>query len=143
MSSFPFRAVCAKQDYMASNTEHTHETLSQRIRELAEQVECIDAAYLFGVAATNGGGIPSLRELDVGVLCHPHRPHGDSVAGLQTALNESLGVDELDVVPLNIAPSDLAYRIIRDGKLLFCRDEAHRQVFEAGVLMRFLGDSAE
>lgn len=52
-------------------------------------------------------------------------------------LASCLHTDAIDLRILNLAPVVLQYRVLRDGVLLFSRDEPLRSEFEAEVMMRF------
>lgn len=41
-------------------------------------------------------------------------------------LTAAVGTDAVDLVVLNEAPNELAFRVLRDGRLLVCRDEVCR-----------------
>ncbi len=92
-------------------------------------------AYLFGSHAKNDAG--KLSDIDVAVhlddkISENRRFHirleliGD-VIGI-------LGTDKLDLVVLNDIPFSLSFRVVRDGKMLCCKDELKKIRFEARVM---------
>jgi len=93
-------------------------------------------AYLFGSLARGTAG--PLSDVDVAVLfdrrCDAPGEHGE----LQDALSRALGSDRIDLVRLDMAPPPLRYRIIRDGRLIMCRDHGVRQGFETATVMQYL-----
>jgi predicted nucleotidyltransferase len=84
----------------------------------------IVAFYIMGSAAT--GNLKPLSDLDFGVLLSakiPKRQLFDTHLSLLGYLNRKLQADEVDLVLLNKAPVRMAYNIIKDGRLLLCRNE--------------------
>jgi uncharacterized protein len=93
------------------------------------EAEGIAAAWLFGSVA-RGTAQPD-SDVDVGVLLREDPPK--TLAGFRFDLEADLG-DLLDLpvqlVVLNRAPVDLAFRVLRDGKLLVDHDPSRRIRFE-------------
>ena len=100
-----------------------------RARAAAEGTEGIAAAWLFGSVA-RGTARPD-SDVDVGVLFREDPPltlagyHFDLEADLQELL-----LLPVQLVVLNRAPVDLAFRVLRDGKLLVNQDPSRRIRFE-------------
>lgn len=88
-------------------------------------------AYLFGSMARGTQRPGSDRDVAVLVAggADPHQRQLD----LSAALGEGV-----DVVVLNVAPVTLAYRVVRDGVLLVCRDETARVRHRAETISRYL-----
>ncbi|QBI19723.1 nucleotidyltransferase domain-containing protein [Egibacter rhizosphaerae] len=80
-------------------------------------------AYLFGSWARGEGG--AVSDVDVAVLLGAS-PTLARYAALTAAVGEVTGSERADVVVLDDAPIPLAYRVLRDGRLLFSRDEGAR-----------------
>ena len=110
--------------------------LSKLAAYLAEQEDVV-AAYLFGSLAV--GRANRLSDVDVAVLL---------VAGLtaevaverQLELSEALNAfanREVQVTLLNTASPQLAYQVIRDGRLLVQRDPQTRIAFEVRAMKRY------
>jgi uncharacterized protein len=81
--------------------------------------------FLFGSYA-RGQGRPD-SDVDCAILVADDAPAGgyfDLRLHVMDGLARSIGRDDVDVAILNEAPLALAYRVLRDGKLLFCRDHA-------------------
>jgi uncharacterized protein len=101
--------------------------------------EDVDLAYLFGSYARRQAG--TLSDLDVAVLM---AGHPDKEACLKTRLrfmgdlSNLLSFEEIDVVILNCAPPALRYHILRDGIIMFNRDEDRRIEFTLNTVNRFL-----
>jgi hypothetical protein len=100
--------------------------------------EPVQIAYLFGSQARGDAG--PLSDVDIAVLV-PDDVCRDDYTALQlrlaTRLMRALKRDDVEVVILNRAPILLQHRIIRDGRVLICRDELLRSRYEAYVLTRY------
>ena len=106
--------------------------IEQRLRELFKTraaAEGIAAAWLFGSVA-RGNARPD-SDVDVGVLFREDPP--PTLASYRFDLEADLQ-DLLDLpvqlVVLNRAPVDLAFRVLRDGKLLVNQTPSRRIAFE-------------
>lgn len=106
--------------------------IERRLRELFKAraaAEGIAAAWLFGSVA-RGTARPD-SDVDVGVLFREDPPR--TLAGyrfdLEADLQELLGLP-VQLVVLNRAPVDLAFAVLRDGKLLVNQDPSRRIEFE-------------
>lgn len=113
------------------------ESIEQRIRQ-ALASEPIEIAYMFGSQARGDAG--PLSDVDVAVLACNDVPPDDYTAlqlRLMTNLMRALQRDDVEVVVLNRAPILLQHRVIRDGRVLLCRDELLRSRYEARVLVRY------
>jgi predicted nucleotidyltransferase len=100
--------------------------------------EPIEIAYLFGSRARGDAG--PLSDVDIAVLAPEDMPDEDQVSlqlRLMTRLMRALRRDDIEVIILNRAPILLQHRVIRVGKVLFCRDELLRSRYEARVLVRY------
>jgi predicted nucleotidyltransferase len=98
--------------------------LEVRLRRALEGREDVLVAYLFGSVARGRAG--PLSDVDVAILL---AEDGDPFPRLLEVTEEvarAVGEDRADVVLLNTAPVALAYRVLRDGRLLVCRDEEAR-----------------
>jgi uncharacterized protein len=81
--------------------------------------------FLFGSYA-RGQGRPD-SDVDCAVLLADNVPSGDAFdfrLRVMDGLARAIGRDDVDVAILNEASLALAYRVLRDGVLLFCRDHA-------------------
>ena len=107
--------------------------------ENAGMLEEVIFAYLFGSQARGQGG--PLSDIDIAVLL------ADTVQEpiafekrlmLMTEIGHQLRTDSIDVLILNQSPLALSYRVLRDGILIYCRDEAKRIEYTARVLTLYL-----
>jgi hypothetical protein len=111
-----------------------------RVEELCVEIlradEEVALGYLFGSQAASAAG--PLSDVDVGVIfragTNVEIAHGE----LLDALVRALATDRVDLVVLDRAAPPLRYRVIRDGKLIHCIDEAIRVRFETDTVMRYL-----
>ena len=96
-------------------------------------------AYLFGSYARDQAG--PLSDVDIAVLLA-----GDPDAKrcfemrlqLIGGVMDLLHFNDVDVIILNQAPLALRYRVLRDGALLYCRDEQTRITFTARTVSEYL-----
>ena len=119
--------------------------LTEQEKDLAPAVEClrrdeeIIAAYLFGSYATPRES--PLSDLDIAVLLDSRFPSSsylDKQIELLTYLSQIMGTDRVDVAILNRASPLLAHRILRDGRLLFSKDESQRIYFQTRAIDLYL-----
>lgn len=104
------------------------EEIFDRAREaLLARLPGIQAIYAHGSFA-RGDARPD-SDLDVGVLLPPGRRLGDRL-DLTTTVSRQIGRD-VDLVNLREAGLDLVREILRDGKLLYCRDAERTLAWEA------------
>ena len=112
--------------------------LIKRIREALGREEDILFAYLYGSAVYDPN--LSIGDIDVAVYLKPAdiKKHIRKQEELTALLASKLHTDEIDLRILNGLPLVLKYSILKDGKLLFTRDELQRVDFETSVMIRFL-----
>jgi len=115
------------------------ETAISKITELLEKDPEVLLVYLFG--STASGTSHALSDVDIAVLLVP----GDTQFYLSkerelfTRLAEQ-GIENADVVLLNVAGVELRYNVIATGQLLFARSEQERALFEERVLLDYFHD---
>ena len=110
--------------------------IANRVGEVVEGEADVVLAYLFG--STAAGARTPLSDVDVAVMVRAG-VDADVVCGrLMDALVRSLKTERIDLVRLDRAPPPLGYRIVRDGRLLVCRDEKVRQRYVSRTVMRYL-----
>jgi predicted nucleotidyltransferase len=108
------------------------------VAKFAEHPE-IDLLYLYGSRA--GGRISPLSDVDLAVLLSPtvyRSAHLDIQLRMVGEAAKALRTDEVDVQILNGLPVQAQYAILKNNKVLFCRDESSRVDFEAEVISRYL-----
>jgi len=96
-------------------------------------------AYLFG--SFGRGDASSLSDIDIGLLLLDTIPSADRFERRLTIgldLQRILRRNDVDIVILNDAPLALAYRVLRDGQLLCCRNEDVRIQYAAATVGRYL-----
>lgn len=96
----------------------------------------VDVGYLFGSACTGRRG--PLSDIDVAVLLRDASLRPSIEGEIQDALCRALHTDRVDLVSLSDAPSSLAYRVIREGRCIYCNDAKSRESFETDTVMRYL-----
>jgi predicted nucleotidyltransferase len=107
--------------------------------ELFANESALVIAYLFGSQARGDTG--PLSDVDVAVLVKDEISPQETLAlrlRLMEAIGRALGLERVDVVVLNEAPYLLQHRVIRDGKVLYSRDELARVQYEFRVLRDYL-----
>ena len=118
-------------------------------RTLAETGQCfarrreVLVAYLFGSHAR--GKATPISDVDVAVLLSeavPRETYLDYRIALMQELTRVFRSDEVQVVIVNQAPPLLAYKVIVEGKPLFCRDEVARLRFRTDATRRYLDTKA-
>lgn len=93
-------------------------------------------AYLFGSYGRNQPHAHS--DVDVAVLLTAEADCFEIRLQIMADLSTILQRNDIDVVILNQAPLVLAYRVIRDGRLLSCRSQTQRVKFVAETMVTYL-----
>lgn len=107
----------------------------ERLRSALSADPTVLVAYLFG---SFGRGSPGpLSDVDVAVL---FGGGGDEEGRMRlfADLASAAAPRRVDVVVLNDAPVALAYRVIRDGRIMVSRDEDARSAFWVRTVDRYL-----
>ena len=112
-------------------------SLIDRLRKALGHEEDILFAYLYGSAVYDPN--LSMGDIDVAVYLKAAdmKQYISKEEELTAFLTSKLHTDELDLRILNGLPLVLKYSILKDGKLLFSRDELQRVDFETSVMVRF------
>ena len=108
------------------------------LRGLLEAFEIVECAYVFGSVVRGEAG--PLSDVDIALLVHntlDPQARTEIAAALAGSLQKVDG-PMVDVLILNDAPPALRHRVIRDGRLVFSRDEARRVQFEVAAIREFL-----
>jgi hypothetical protein len=109
------------------------------LREYFEALPDVTLAYLFGSQARGQAWAKS--DVDIAVLL-AGRPDDERCLDVRLeiigGLMDLLTINEVDVLILNQAPPALRYAVLRDGILLFCRDDQVRIRFYVRVLNAYL-----
>jgi predicted nucleotidyltransferase len=113
------------------------DTVSDRLGELFASEEIVRLGYVFGSLANGQTG--PLSDVDVGVFVNASAL--DDVTACRARLAHEVGVelgtDAVDLVLLNRAPVELAYRVIAQGRRVYEESRATRVEYEAHVLGRY------
>ncbi len=110
--------------------------LARTIADVMEPYATVLLAYLFGSAAKGMNG--PLSDIDIAVLTDRDAPIRGIQGLLQDDLCRRLKTDRIDLISLDKAPPPLAYRVVRDGQCVLCRDRKLRESFETHAIMRYL-----
>lgn len=112
--------------------------LLQILSRTLESEPDIVFAYLFGSVAKGRSG--PLSDVDVAVYFSPAgnaRSRFDRRLQLMSKLGKALQRNDVDVVPMQDAPLDLAFEILADGKLIFSKDDGQKADFIFETLRRY------
>lgn len=116
--------------------------IKERLPKLIEefrQDKNIAVFYLFGSYATEK--VKPLSDVDIAVLLRNNvspKKYWDLKMELLSKAMPVLGTDEVDFVVLNEAPYELAYNILKEGRVLFCCDEGWQSEFKERTVMNYL-----
>lgn len=105
---------------------------------LASQPDVL-VAYLFGSCAR--GNATPYSDVDIAVLVPQALSHDQAFDLRLTLIDAVQGLlhrEAVDVIILNQAPLALRYRVLLDGKVLACRDEQFRILYQADTVSRYL-----
>ncbi|MBI4175619.1 MAG: nucleotidyltransferase domain-containing protein [Candidatus Aenigmarchaeota archaeon] len=114
----------------SSGGDYLKETLVQALQKRNEVLAC----YLFGSVAKGMEG----EDIDLGILLKEDGKQDPLYEGELAVELEKAGLKNVDVRILNHASVRFLNQVLRHGKLLFCRDERARVLFEASVMTRHL-----
>ncbi|MGI9861230.1 nucleotidyltransferase domain-containing protein [Moorella naiadis] len=114
-------------------------SLVERLRDGFIKRNEIEFAYLFGSHAR--GTANNLSDVDVAIflkesLMPPAGPYGYK-SELLVSMRQQLRLP-VDIVILNETSRSLRFRVIRDGKILFCRNNKARVHFHEKTLRDYL-----
>ena len=116
---------------------HTVATLIEQLRRLLEPDTDILFAYLYGSSVND----PDLfgSDIDVGVYLKPGdlNEYVKKEEQLTAFLVSHLHHDRIDLRIINTLSLILKYSILRDGVLIFSRDELERVDFDTTSMIRF------
>lgn len=107
------------------------------LREGVEGEEGVLFAYLFGSRAQNAFTVQS--DIDVAVFLIPSETRGylEKEKKILSSLMSLLGTDRIDLRVLNVLPLVLQHRILKEGIVIFIKDEQARVDFETQVMIRY------
>jgi hypothetical protein len=107
------------------------------LREVFEKNQQVQFAYLYGSVAMRAQ--TSRSDIDVAVYLKPMMINDfmRTEEQLTSALITRLHNDRVDLRVMNVLPFLMQYRVLRDGILIFSRNELERVDFETQVMIRF------
>jgi predicted nucleotidyltransferase len=108
----------------------------EALRAVLESNPLVSYALLFGSAARGGTHPHSDVDIAIGTQVG-HDPTLEELGALGAAL-EKAARTQVDVVLLHEAPPGLAYRIFRDGRLIFVRDVAGLKARRSRAVLDYL-----
>lgn len=110
-----------------------------RLTEIFNGNKKIEAYYIFGSYAKNK--IKPLSDIDIAVLLKKN-VYRECLFDLKIELlNKAvsvLGTEEIDFVLLNEAPYELAFNILKTGKILLCHNEKAIREFREKTVLNYL-----
>ncbi len=106
----------------------------ERIRAVLADDPEVHVAYLFGSHARDQATDDS--DIDLGV-CFASTPSFRQLDELAAQLKSVVGDTDIDLIDIGDSPPELAFRIIDEGRLLYCATEFERVELEAGILSRY------
>ena len=101
-----------------------------------EGIICI---YLFGSYAK--GKVTPLSDVDIAILFDERIPMNEYFTREMDLLGKAIKIlrtDEISFVLLNKIPLFLKYKIIKEGKLIYCNNDNKRILFQSQVTDHFL-----
>jgi predicted nucleotidyltransferase len=111
------------------------ELLPGAIRYLESQAE-VRFAYLFGGLAAGRSG--PLSDIDLAVYLKEGSRASSVKIKLLNNLIDLLRTEEIDLVILNAAPLPLAYRVLKNKRILVDRDPFLRHRYESLIIREYL-----
>ncbi|MGH3824787.1 MAG: type VII toxin-antitoxin system MntA family adenylyltransferase antitoxin [Pseudonocardiaceae bacterium] len=121
-------------DKAAASTGPSTLDLTERLRRLLSSAPGVLVAYLYGSHARGRAG--PLSDVDVALLLDSDDE--DRRLDLTAAIAHAIAPARSDIVILNDAPPALAYRVLRDGKILASRDDRARVQHWVQTIDRYL-----
>lgn len=124
---------------MLMTTEELEKKLAHVVAKV-EKEEQISAFYLFGSYATKRPRPTSDVDLAVLLVENLYRNTVlEQRLSLMAEIALILGTDNLDLIILNEAPASLAFRVLKEGRLLYLKKGAEQQLvrFKAQIYDRY------
>ena len=104
--------------------------------ERLEKESDVLVAYLYGSQATDTSS--ALSDVDVAILLSEGGHLFARRLALIGAVAEVVGEERADVVLLNDAPVSLAFRVVRDGEIILCRDDRARAEHKLLTITKYI-----
>jgi hypothetical protein len=106
------------------------------LRHALDDEKTVAYALMFGSGGR--GGLRAASDVDIAIELAPGGPRDPLTRGQLAARLESAAGRPVDLVVMDEAPSPLAYRIFRDGRLLLERDHAALVRRKARAILDYL-----
>lgn len=109
------------------------------LKKYFAELKDVTAVYLFGSYARGQAG--PLSDIDFALLLDPRlgeESYFETRLKIGSNLQRIMEQQAIDVAILNQAPLALAYRVLRDGVLVYCRDNPTRIAFTARTINAYL-----
>src|SRR3990167_7541946 len=105
----------------------------QKVSSLLQSKKRIIGAYLHGSYLLRHNS--EHNDIDIGIVLDKKTPFitMEEEIELSSFLEERLGISPIDVKVLNSAPKFFQYKVVKDGKVIFCRDELKRIKYEVNL----------
>jgi len=115
------------------------EDVERMIGALADRCRTLPVILLYLHGSHAHGTQSVLSDLDLAVLLEPEAARNRRIyADVTFALEETCKRDDVDIVILNTAGPIIADRVIRQGRLVYARDDRERITFETSVVKKAL-----
>lgn len=113
-----------------------YEAVIEGLRAVLEADSRIAYAVIFGSSVKGTTHVGSDVDVAIGVI-HKRRLDLMEIGDLRSRLEAAVG-RPVDLVILDEAPPGLAYRIFRDGRLIFARDEPSLAARRARAILEYI-----
>ena len=100
--------------------------ITNKLSNIWQDFEEVEIVYLFGSYAT--GEARKTSDIDIAVFS-PELVL-DAYMKLWAKVTKSLGTEKIDLVTLSDKPATFRYQVLREGKVMYCRDEGLLNDFE-------------
>ena len=113
--------------------------VEQIVKALAGRCRSLPVLLLYLHGAHARGEQNALSDLDLAVLLeHSAAMDRGARADVSFALQDTCRRDDVDLVVLNTAGPIIADHVIRQGRLVYARDDRDRLIFETSVIKKAL-----
>ena len=116
--------------------EHDIESLIPLLVKRLQKEKDVIFAYIFGSRAR--GKATALSDVDIALFVDKASFSPDRKLELIELLIDLLKTDEIDLVILNDAAPSIVHSVVKDGRLLFSRDEKRRVKFIAQAQKEYM-----
>lgn len=100
--------------------------ITDKLLDTLRNFQEVNIAYLFGSYAT--GEVRKTSDIDI-AICAPELAL-DAYMKLWAKVTRALGTEKVDLVTLSDKPATFRYQVIKEGRVIYCRDEGLLNDFE-------------